>query len=108
MRQVKEERLGAVALDEVDGALGVVLRQFRLQDRVLDHRLVRDHLHRAHVVGVENAVVLVEALFPGQVLLDMAEMPLSDRSRGVAARLQSLGDRDLRGRKADIVAADVG
>ena len=108
MWQVKEERLGAIALDEVDGALGVVLGQFRLHDWVLNHRLVRDHLHRAHVVGVENAVVLVESLFPGQVLLDMAEMPLADRGRGVTARLQRLGDRDLRGRKADIVATDVG
>ena len=69
---------------------------------------VLDELHRAHVVRIEDAVVRIESLRARQVALDVAEVPLADRGRGVAERLERFGDGHLLGRQADVVLAGVG
>ena len=53
---------------------------------------------RPHVVGVGQAEVLVEAVPRGQELRVIAQVPLAEDGRGVAALLEHLGDASFRRR----------
>ena len=119
--QVKEERLALVRFDETHRFLGVAPGQRSMIDRLFDHRLAAHQRHvpilrfglvvgggvpaaiaghrHLHVVRVGQPEPRVEALPHRQELGQVAEMPLADHPRGVALRLQQLGDRDLVGRQ---------
>ena len=116
MGEVEEERPAIVGrggpLDERDGALGVARRERRLilgrhvgiDDAIpLDERQrrkrprLRLRVVRPHVVGIRQPEVLVEAVPRGQERGMMAEVPLADRRRAVAAVAKEFGERRLGG-----------
>ena len=116
--EIEEEGPVPISVDEVDGPLRVPHRE-PILIRQLVHRLDRfiplDQRQRRisaqaslrhrdpveidgpHVVRVRQPEVLVETVLQGQKLREVAEMPLPDRRRGIAERLQELRDRDLVG-----------
>ena len=121
VRQVHEERLVLVGLDEVDGLLRVPARDGALVDGQLDNLLVLkerrlplgecglgispQNVHSLpssarlalvvrviHVVRVRDAVVGVEAVGRWQRFLVMPEMPFAETSGGIALPFQVIGN----------------
>ena len=110
MRQVKEKRPGGVLIDELEGPLGIALRQQVAVHGRLDHSLV---LHErqgrprsseasrpatqvlGHVIAVGDAEVRMESLPRRKELGLVTQVPFAnDRSR-VSALPEQFGDRDL-------------
>ena len=115
MREIEEERLTAMLPDEALRFFRVAFGQRLLLDGTLDDLAVAEQRHRpvlgariarqvaagsntfgeAHVVRVGQAEVLVEALAVGQERGQVAEVPLADDHRLVAACFEQLRDRDF-------------
>ena len=100
VRQIDEEVLLLVPLDEVDRAIRVEPRELGLIRVQLDYLIALDErdvlpLRRPHIVAIRQAEVLVEAVRERQVLLGSAQVPLAEHRRGVTLLLQPFRDRDL-------------
>ncbi len=117
VRDVEEERLVVVTVDEVDGVFrvpGGELALFLRRDfRDLDLPAVEERqagiarlairlagvrgqvigMERPHVIRVRQAEILVEAMPRRQELREMPKMPLAEDGGCVSARLEQLGDR---------------
>ena len=78
---------------EISGSGGN--RRFRSAAAASELRQVR--MVRPHVVRIRQAEVLVEAVLQRQKLLVMAQVPLAEDRRGVAAAAAELGQRDFLG-----------
>ncbi len=115
VREVEEEGLRRVlgawfwvlrclgAADELHGLVGVDFLDavlVRLVEQALDlviaherHDAAAVHARRfEHVIGIRDAEVVIKALLCGQKRRLIAEVPLADALRGVAERLQAVGD----------------
>lgn len=115
VREVEEERLRRVlgawflvlrclgAADELHGLVGVDFLDavlVRLVEQALDFVIAHERHHAAtvhargfeHVIGIRDAEVVIKALPRGQKRRLVAEVPLADALRGVAERLQAVGD----------------
>ena len=100
-REVQEERLLVVARNEVDGLARERVSQVgRLVHRLaptqdgIALRTASPHGEVA-VPAVQEAEELVEAAAQRLELVRHAEVPLADHARGVARRLQAVGERAL-------------
>ena len=106
---VQEERLPVVAIDESQRLLRVPPGEERLILGHLAHHVavaqqrqgrviawIERH-ERTHVVRVGQSEVIVEAVIVGQELGLVAQMPLPDYPRGIAALLEHFRDRELVG-----------
>ena len=97
-------------VDEVDRPLGVAGRQLRHVGIGFDDAVALDQGQRrvagnaplfltrprAHVVGVRQAEIFVEAVVRGEKLLVVAEVPLAEDGRMIAERFEHLGDGVVR------------
>ena len=107
VRQVEEERLILVPIDERDGAPGVeagqaalvFIRDFRIDDfvsldqrerRIVTWRRVR--VEWPHVIGIRKAEVFVKPVVNRQEPGMMSEVPLAGDACGVSLSLEELGE----------------
>ncbi len=110
VREVEEEGLILVAIDERDGALGVEAgqpalvfgRDFGIDDpglpRSRERRIVarlRLRVGWPHVVGIGKAEVFVKPVVNRQEPGMMAEVPLAGHAGGVSLPLEELGEGRL-------------
>ena len=123
MGQIEEEGSVLVADDEFHRLLGIAAGKGRLIGGALDLLLVAIQRRRppfgllvetaggtlrrgrrgVHVVGVRQTEVVVEAVpagMMGRVVGVVAQVPLSQARRGIAFRLEGLGDGDFLGGQA--------
>jgi len=77
-------------------------------NKVFDYLLVFDKLHGAHIIRVQNSIVLIEALPVGKEFERMSEMPLADTNAGIAGLFERLGNGNLAIVQSDAVDAGVG
>ena len=82
VRKIEKEGTVLVGLYKGDGFFGVARGD--MHDWVFNGFLVAAEHNGAHVVGVKNAEVGVEAMTGGIVFGQMAQMPFPDDLRGVA------------------------
>ena len=117
MRQVQEERTVLALLDELQGLLGIALRDQPLVGLLLDDLLHPQERKRrvpvglaarvmTHVVRERDSEVVVEALPSGQEFALIAEVPLPDDGGLVAHILEDFGDCDLVRMQALLVARE--
>ena len=101
MRQVQEEGPRLVGPYELHCLPGVllgdrgVLLDARGEDLEIPHQRQRDVL-AIHVVAVRDSEVVVESLVGRHEVGMVAQVPLADGHRGIAAGLEDLGDGHLR------------
>jgi len=95
VREVDEERLVAVLLDEADRLAGETVGEvFPVRSVGQVRELIRAEVGWRSPLAAA-AEVEVEALVLGPMLGSVAEVPFSEESRFVAAGLQRLGDGDF-------------
>ncbi len=96
VRQIDEEWLILVAVDELDDFLSVAWGDHRLVDGGLDDPFVshegQGHFLAVHVVRVRNAEVGIEALLVRKEIRVIADMPFSHADGGVVLGLEDFGN----------------
>ena len=109
MGQIEEERLGRGRrpTHEVKGCARITLGQLGLNHRIGDHLLVLHELHGAHVIGIEDAQVLIESLTRRQPTRFVAQMSFAHAGSTVTRPAQHLGHGEFRRSKPVIVNAPV-
>ncbi len=117
VRQVQQEGPIPVSLDEIHGALGVLGREQSLvfpRDLGIDDLVALDQgqigkpipgggVLGPHVIGIGEAVVLVEAILQRQELGMVAQMPFPEAGRGITLASTQFPEGDFL-----LVDADVG
>ena len=110
VRDVQEERLLAIALDELNGLVRFAVRQVLSlvpgSQRRNPHRETRQFYERIEVgwrlAVVPAAVIFVKPLIYWKIT-SSAEVPLPDVGAGVSQRLEHLGQCDLAVRQHQLV-----
>ena len=113
MRQIEEEGFVLVPLDEVDGTGGVVRREATLVGIIARHLVAvvgREigeieyfallRMMGPHIVGIGQAIILVEAVLQREELALAPEVPFAKDRRRIALLLQELAHRHLVGMDA--------
>ncbi len=95
VREVEEERVGGVVVDELDSARGVAFGERVLGGLGFGDGFVVHDDGGLHVIAVGDAEVAVEAAAGGEVFRFVAEVPLADCRGLVALVLEDVGEGDF-------------
>ena len=78
MAEMKKERVFPVFPYELHCLCRIFLSQEGLVHRILDGIQVFNDLDRSHIIGVQNAVILIEAMLDREKLFSVTQVPFAD------------------------------